>query len=145
MKGSVVFLADLIRSLKAPCAIDFMAVSSYGAKAESSGVVRVLLDLRESPEGKDVLVVEDLLDTGLTMKYLLDNLRTRRPRSLKVCALMDKEGSRKVPVKADYTGFKVPSRFLVGYGLDYAESYRNLPYIGILKEKVYRKRPPAKK
>ena len=139
LKGGVVFLADLIRFLKIPCSIDFMSVSSYGSGTSSSGIVRLVLDLRESPEGKDIVLVEDLLDTGLTMNYLLENLKTRKPRSLKVCALMDKPENRKVKVKADYAAFRIPDRFVVGYGLDYAEKYRNLPYIGVLRGGVDKK------
>lgn len=137
LKGSVVFLSDLIRHLEIPCQVDFMSVASYGKAAQSSGVVRVMLDLRESPEGKDLLLVEDILDTGLTLRYLEDNLRTRKPKSLKVCAFLDKPENRKVDVSADYVGFKIPNVFVVGYGLDYAEKYRNLPYLGILKKEVY--------
>lgn len=136
LKGSVIFLADLIRFLKVPCSVDFMAVASYGNHTESSGVVRLIMDLRENPEGKDLLLIEDLLDTGLTMKYLVDNLKTRRPRSLKICALLDKPDNRKVEVEADYVGFKIPNYFVVGYGLDYAEQYRYLPYIGSVKKEV---------
>lgn len=139
LKGSVIFLSDLIRFLKIPCSVDFMSVASYGNDTESSGVVRVIMDLRENPEGKDLLLVEDLLDTGLTVRYLLGNLKTRHPRSLKVCALLDKPGNRSVKVEADYTAFKIPSDYVVGYGLDYAEKYRNLPYIGVLKKEVYLK------
>ncbi len=137
LKGSVIFLSDMIRFLSIPCSIDFMSVASYGSGSESSGVVRVIMDLRESPEGKDVLLVEDLLDTGLTVKYLVDNIRTRHPHSLKVCAFLDKPENRKVKVSADYVGFKIPNEFVVGYGLDYAERYRHLPYIGTLKREVY--------
>jgi len=138
LKGSVVFLSDLCRRLTIPCAIDFMAVSSY-VGSESSGVVRVTMDLRENPEGKDILLVEDIVDTGLTLTYLKENLMTRNVHSLKVCALLDKPKSHKVDVKVDYLGFKIPNRFVVGYGLDYGERYRNLPYIGVLKEDVYKK------
>lgn len=137
LKGSVVFLSDLIRSLTIPCSVDFMSVASYGKGAKSSGVVRVIMDLRESPEGKDVLLVEDILDTGLTLRYLKENLRTRNPRSLRICALLDKPENRTVDAKADYVGFRIPNEFVVGYGLDYAERYRNLPYLGVLKKEVY--------
>ncbi len=137
LKGSVVFLSDLIRLLTIPCSVDFMSVASYGKDARSSGVVRLLLDLRENPEGKDILLVEDILDTGLTLQYLKENLRTRKPRSLKVCVFLDKPGNRHVDVKADYAGFRIPNEFVVGYGLDYAEKYRNLPYLGVLKKEVY--------
>lgn len=140
LKGSVIFLSDLIRFLKVPSSVDFISVASYGDDHSSSGVVRLIMDLRESPEGKDLLLVEDLLDTGLTMKYLLDNLKTRRPRSLKVCALLDKPENRKVKVEADYVGFEIPPDYVVGYGLDYAEQYRQLPYIGVLKKEVYEKK-----
>ena len=136
LKGGVVFLSDLIRQLKIPCAVDFMSVASYSERADSSGVARLLLDLRGSPEGKDVLLVEDILDTGLTIRYLLENLKTRNARSLKVCVLLDKTGDRKVDVEPDYAAFRVPDKFVVGYGLDYAERYRSLPYIGVLKEQV---------
>ncbi len=137
LKGSVVFLSDLIRSLTIPCSLDFMSVASYGKGSQSSGVVRVIMDLRESPEGKDVLLVEDILDTGLTLRYLRENLSTRNLRSLKVCVFLDKPKNRKVDVEADYVGFKIPNQFVVGYGLDYAERYRNLPYLGVLKKEVY--------
>ena len=132
LKGGVVFLGDLLKSVTTDCSIDFMCLSSYSGKA-STGVVRVLLDLRDSPEGKDLVVVEDIMDTGLTLSYLLENLETRKPRSLEVCALLDKPDCRKVPVKAKYVGFKIPNEFVVGYGLDYNERYRNLPYVGVLK------------
>lgn len=133
LKGSVVFLSDLIRFLPMKCSVDFMAVSSYGGATESSGVVRLVMDLRESPEGKNLLLVEDLVDTGLTLEYILRNLRTRGPRSVRVCALLDKPANRKVPVQIDYTGFRIPNEFVVGYGMDYQERYRNLPYVGVLK------------
>jgi len=135
LKGSVVFLADLMRSISSDCMVDFMCVSSY-AGSGSTGQVRVLLDLRESVEGKDVLIVEDIMDTGLTLQYLLENLKTRNPRSLEICALLDKPECRKVPVKAKYTGFKIPNAFVVGCGLDYNERYRHLPYIGVLKKEA---------
>lgn len=137
LKGSVVFLSDLLRLIEVPCSIDFMSVSSYGSSSESSGVVRVMMDLRENPQGKDILLVEDILDTGLTMKYLMNNLKTRKPRSIQICAFLDKHENRKVDIEADYVGFKIPNHFVVGYGLDYDERYRNLPYIGILKKSVY--------
>ena len=136
LKGSVVFLSDLLRHLELPCTVDFMSVASYGAGAESSGVVRLIMDLRESPEGKDLLLVEDILDTGLTVQYLLENLSTRRPRSVKVCAFLDKAVNRRVPVRADYRCFEIPNDFVVGYGLDYAEKYRNLPYVGVLRKTI---------
>ncbi len=136
LKGGVVFLADLIRRLDVPCAIDFMSVASYGGGTTSSGRVRLIMDLRESPEGKDVLLVEDILDTGLTIEFLLENMKTRNARSVKVCALLEKPENRKVNVKPDYAAFRIPNEFVVGYGLDFAERYRNLPYIGILKKSV---------
>lgn len=132
LRGGAVFLADLLREVTVDCTVDFMCLSSYQGKG-SSGVVRVLLDLRDDPEGRDLLVVEDIVDTGLTLHYLLDNLRTRSPRSVEVCALLDKKECRKVPVEAKYTGFAIPNEFVVGYGLDYNEKYRNLPYVGVLK------------
>lgn len=131
LKGSVVFLGDLMRSISLDCAIDFISVSSY-AGTSSSGAVRVLLDLRESAEGKDLLIVEDIMDTGLTLQYLLETLKARNPRSLEVCALLDKPECRKVPVRAKYVGFTIPNEFVVGYGLDYNEKYRHLPYVGVL-------------
>ncbi len=133
LKGSVVFLGDLMRAISLNCSVDFMGVSSYSG-ANSTGVVRLILDLRESAEGKDLLIVEDIMDTGLTLHYLLENLRTRGPRSLEVCALLDKPECRRVPVRAKYVGFKIPNEFVVGYGLDYQEKYRNLPYIGVLRK-----------
>lgn len=136
LKGSVVFLADLLRGLDIACTVDFMAVSSY-AGTESSGVVRLTMDLRESPAGKNILLVEDIVDTGLTLAYLQESLFARRLKSLKVCALMDKPECHRVPVSLDYCGFKIPNEFVVGYGLDYKERYRNLPYIGVLRPAVY--------
>ena len=132
LKGSVVFLGDLMREIDLPLAVDFISLSSYSGK-ESTGVVRLLLDLRETAEGRDILLVEDIVDTGLTLSYLLENLKTRGPRSLEICALLDKPDCRKVQVKTKYVGFKIPNEFVVGYGLDYDETYRNLPYVGILK------------
>ncbi len=133
LKGSIVFMGDLMRSIAAECTIDFMAVSSYDG-VSSTGVVRLNLDLRESAEGKDLLIVEDVVDTGLTLHYLLDNLRSRNPRSVEVCALLDKPDCRKAQVRAKYVGFSIPNEFVVGFGLDYNELYRNLPYVGILKK-----------
>lgn len=137
LKGSVVFLVDLIRELEIPCAIDFIEISSY-EKTASTGVVRLIADLRESIQGKDVLIVEDIVDTGLTMDYLASNLKTRKPASLKVCSLLDKPENRVVEIQLDYLGFTIPNKFVVGYGLDYEEHYRNLPYIGVLKEGIYK-------
>ncbi|MFS8500474.1 MAG: hypoxanthine phosphoribosyltransferase [Caldicoprobacter sp.] len=132
LKGSVLFLADLVKHIKLPLVIDFMAVSSYGSSTRSSGVVRILKDLDEEIEGKDVLIVEDIIDTGLTLNYLTELLLSRNPKSLKICCCLDKPSRRKVPVKVDYVGFSIPDEFVVGYGLDYAERYRNLPYICVL-------------
>ena len=132
LKGSVIFLGDLMRAIEADCSVDFMCLSSYEGKG-STGVVRVLLDLRDNAEGKDLLIVEDIVDTGLTLHYLLENLKTRNPRSLEICALLDKPECRKVPVQAKYVGFSIANEFVVGFGLDYNEKYRNLPYIGVLK------------
>lgn len=132
LRGSVMFMGDLMKALRIDCPIDFMGLSSYAGK-QSTGNVRVLLDLRESCEGKDLLIVEDVVDTGLTLKHLLDILKTRQPRSVEVCALLDKPMCRKVEVKAKYTGFKIPNEFVVGFGLDFNEKYRNLPYVGVLK------------
>ncbi len=138
LRGAVIFMADLARSIKVPVAIDFMAVSSYGAGTTSSGVVRILKDLDENVEGKHILVVEDIIDSGLTLNYLLDNLKSRKPASIKLCTLLNKPERRKVEVKIDYNGFDVPDYFVIGYGLDYAEKYRNLPFIGILKPEIYK-------
>jgi len=140
LKGSVVFLCDLIRKLEFDHIIDFISVSSYANATESSGVVRLLMDLRESIVGRDVLIVEDIVDTGLTLAYLKRNLLTRKPKSLKICVLLDKKKCRKQFIKVDYVGFTIPNKFCVGYGLDYRQFYRNLPYIGILKPQVYRRK-----
>jgi hypoxanthine phosphoribosyltransferase len=134
LKGSWVFLADLVRRLDIPVIIDFMTVSSYGASTRSSGVVKIVLDLKCPLENRDVLVVEDILDSGLTLSYLLKTLRLRKPRSLKLCVLMDKPGRRKVEIVPDYVGFEVPDRFVVGYGADFNERFRNLPYVGYVEE-----------
>ena len=137
LKGAVVFMADLIRHIDIPLNIDFMAVSSYGSSTESSGVVRILKDLDETVEGKDILIVEDIIDSGLTLSYMCDILRSRKPNSIKICTLLDKPSRRKIDLKVDYTGFEIPDYFVVGYGLDYAEKYRNLPDICVLKPEVY--------
>ncbi len=137
LKGAVPFIADLARAIELPLEIDYMAISSYGNSTESSGVVRILKDLEGPINQKHVLIVEDIVDSGLTLHYLMDVLRQRRPLSLRVCSLLDKGRERVKPVKMDYTGFQIPDRFVVGYGLDYAQRYRNLPYIGILKPSVY--------
>lgn len=133
LKGAVVFMADLVRELKCPCTIDFMAVSSYGMSTHSSGVVRIIKDLDHSIEGKHVILVEDIVDTGLTLDYLCGVLRSRKPATLKVCVLLDKPSRRKIPVKVDYTGFQIPDEFVIGYGLDYQELYRQLPYVAVLE------------
>lgn len=137
LRGAALFMADLAREITVPVEMDFMAVSSYGSSTKSSGVVRILKDLDELIEDRNVLVVEDILDTGLTLKYLLRNLASRKPRSLEVCALLSKEGKQRVPIQCKYVGFSIPDEFVVGYGLDFAERYRNLPYIGILKPEAY--------
>jgi hypoxanthine phosphoribosyltransferase len=137
LKGAVPFIADLARAIDLPLELDYMAISSYGNSTQSSGVVRILKDLEGPIENKHVLIVEDIIDSGLTLHYLMEILRQRRPLSLRVCTLLDKERERVKPVKSDYTGFTIPDRFVVGYGLDYAQRYRNLPYIGILKPEVY--------
>ena len=141
LKGAVPFIGDLARAIDLPLEIDYMAVSSYGNATESSGVVRILKDLEGPVQHKNVLIVEDIVDSGQTLHYLMDVLRQRRPLSLRVCALLDKGRERVKSVKLDYTGFAIPDRFVVGYGLDYAQRYRNLPYIGILKPSVYEDLP----
>lgn len=139
LRGAVIFMADLARAITVPVALDFMAVSSYGTSTTSSGVVRILKDLDEAVQGRHVLVVEDIVDTGLTLNYLLDNLKSREPASIKLCTLLNKPDRRKAEVNIDYNGFNIPDEFVIGYGLDYAEKYRNLPFIGILKPEVYGK------
>src|SRR5437899_9354356 len=138
LKGALPFLADLMRATPIPLALDFLEVSSYGASTESSGVVRILKDLAHPIEGRDVLVVEDILDTGHTLAFVLEHLRSQRPHSVRLCTLLDKPARRIVPIQIDYRGFEIPDKFVVGYGLDYAERYRNLPFIGVLKPEVYR-------
>jgi len=137
LRGAAIFLADLSRAISVPVELDFMAVSSYGSSTKSSGVVRILKDLDEQIEGRHVLVVEDILDTGLTLKYLLKNLASRKPASLEVVTLLNKQGKQRVPISCKYSGFSVPDEFVVGYGLDFAERYRNLPYVGVLKPSAY--------
>jgi hypoxanthine phosphoribosyltransferase len=137
LKGSVVFLADLVRAMPIPLSLDLMEVSSYGSGTESSGQVRILKDLKGSIEGRHVLVVEDIIDTGLTLNYLLRYLGERAPASLRVACLLDKPARRLAEMEIDYRGFSIPDRFVIGYGLDYDERYRNLPYIGVLKPSVY--------
>lgn len=137
LRGSYIFMADLTRQIDLPCTVDFMAVSSYGTGTTSSGQVKIIKDLSESIEGRDVLVVEDILDSGNTLSYLVELLKARHAASIKLCTLLDKPSRRTKPIYADYVGFPVEDLFVVGYGLDYAEQYRNLPYIGILKPEVY--------
>ena len=132
LKGAIFFMADLMRRIDLPCEVDFMAISSYGAGIDSSGVVRILKDLDVSVEGRNVLIVEDIVDSGLTLSYLLRNLEARHPRSLEVCALLTKPERRENDVDCRYVGFEIPNRFVIGYGLDFAERYRNLPYVGVL-------------
>lgn len=139
LKGSCVFMADLMRSIDIHLRIDFMCVSSYGSGVKTSGVVKIIKDLDVNVEGYDILIVEDILDSGLTLSYIIDILKSRNPASIKLCTLLDKPDRRKVPVNVDYKGFEVPDEFVVGYGLDYDEKYRNLPYVGILKPCVYSK------
>ena len=134
LKGAVFFMADLMRSLSVPCEIDFMAISSYGASTDSSGVVRILKDLDINIENRHVLVVEDIIDSGLTLSYLVRNLESREPASLEVCALLTKTARREIEVDVRYLGFEIPNKFVIGYGLDFAERYRNLPYVGVLHE-----------
>ena len=137
LKGAVLFMADLVKRMEISLEIDFMAISSYGASSQSSGVVRILKDLDRSVEGRHVLIVEDIVDTGLTLAYLKEVLLHRRATSVQVVTLFDKPEGRKVDIDVDYCGYTVPNEFIVGYGLDYAERYRNLPYVGVLKPEVY--------
>lgn len=138
LKGAMIFLADLVRNIEVPTFFDFMAVSSYGAGTISSGVVRIMKDLDKSIDGKHVIIVEDIVDTGLTLQYLVENMKSRGPASIKVCTLLDKPDRRKVEVPIDYNGFSIPDEFVVGFGLDYNERYRNLPYIAVLKPEIYK-------
>jgi len=133
LKGAVFFMADLMRSIDIPCEVDFMAISSYGASTDSSGVVRILKDLDINIEGRDVLVVEDIIDSGLTLSYLIRNLESREPASLEVCALLTKPSRREIDVRVRYVGFEIPNKFVVGYGLDFGERYRNLPHVAVLE------------
>lgn len=137
LKGAFIFMADLTKNITIPMELDFMAVSSYGKATRSSGEVRIVKDLDQSVEGRDILIVEDIIDSGLTLSYLIDVLERRNAHSVRVVALFDKPGRRTTEINADYTGFVIPDAFVVGYGLDYAEKYRNLPFIGILKSEVY--------
>ena len=140
LKGSVVFMADLMRAITIPCSIDFMVVSSYGgANTTSTGLVKIVKDLDQDLTGKDVLIVEDILDTGITLSHLVPMLKMRNPCSVKLCTILSKPSRRKVEIEPDYVGFEVPDEFVVGYGLDYNEKYRNLPYVGVLKPEVYSK------
>lgn len=137
LKGALMFMVDLARAIDLPVEVDFMAISSYGASTKSSGIVRILKDLDASIEGRDVLIVEDIVDSGLTLRYISENLSTRGPASIRICTLLYKKRVREVSVPLDYVGFEIEDRFVVGYGLDYAEIYRNLPYIGVLKSAKY--------
>ncbi|MEX0626890.1 MAG: hypoxanthine phosphoribosyltransferase [Chloroflexota bacterium] len=143
LKGSIIFLADLVRAMPIPLSIDLMEVSSYGTSTESSGQVRILKDLSTSIEGREVIVVEDIIDTGLTLNYLLRYLHDKGPASIRICCLLDKPARRLAPIEIDYRGFTIADRFVIGYGLDYGERYRNLPYIGVLRPSVYSAAPPA--
>ncbi len=138
LKGAFVFMADLSRHIHLPMEFDFMAVSSYGAATQTSGVVRILKDLDHEIQGRNVLVIEDIVDSGLTLSYLVKNLRTRKPASIEVCALMQKTDVQQVPIDIKYRAFEIPPVFVVGYGLDYGERFRNLPYVGTLRPEVYR-------
>ena len=137
LKGSVIFMADLMRAITIPCRIDFMSDSSYGSGTKTSGVVKIQKDLDINLEGYDLLIVEDILDSGKTLSYVIDILKTRKPASIKICTLFDKPERREAQVYADYSGTRVPDEFIVGYGLDFDEKYRNLPYIGVLKPEIY--------
>ena len=139
LKGAVVYLADLMRCIDLPCAIDFMVVSSYGSGVKTSGVVKIVKDLDQDLSGRDILIVEDILASGMTLSYLKGLLQSRRPASIRIATLLDKPSRRKVDLQADYVGYEVPDEFVVGYGLDYDEQYRNLPYVGVLKPEVYTK------
>lgn len=136
LRGCMIFISDLMRNIQIPVEVDFLAVSSYGRSAQTSGVVRVLKDLDEDIEGRDVLLVEDIVDTGLTLNYLLGYLKARNPSTIRSCILLDKPYRREVDVEVDYTGFEVPDKFVVGYGIDYAQKYRNLPYIATVREEL---------
>ena len=137
LKGSVLFMADLMRAISIPASVEFMSVSSYGSGTKTSGVVKIIKDLDIPLEGYDLLIVEDILDSGKTLEYIIEMLEARNPRSIKICTLLDKPDRRQVDISPDYSGFVIPDEFVVGYGLDYAEKYRNLPYIGVLKPEVY--------
>ena len=138
LRGAIVFLSDLMRAIDIPVQLDFIGISSYGASTES-GAVRLVMDLETDITGRDVLIVEDIVDTGKTLSYLVENLKARQPASLRLCALLDKPERRKVPITVDYVGFEIPDKFVVGYGLDFAEGYRNLPFVGVLKSSLYQR------
>ena len=137
LNGAIMFMSDLMKEINLPVEIDFMAVSSYGNSTKSSGVVKIIKDLDKSVDGKHILIVEDIIDSGLTLHYLIDNLKSRGPASVEICTLLDKPSGRKADVHTRYKGFYIKDEFVVGYGLDYAEKYRNVPYIFVLKEEVY--------
>jgi hypoxanthine phosphoribosyltransferase len=137
LKGSFIFMADLLRKITIPCTVDFMAVSSYGKKSVTTGAVKIVKDLEKDIEGRHVIIVEDILDSGITLSYIMNLMNAKKPASIRLCTLLDKPARRVAPVKVDYEGFEIPDEFVVGYGLDYAEQYRNLPYIGILSPRVY--------
>ncbi|MDL2288154.1 hypoxanthine phosphoribosyltransferase [Oscillospiraceae bacterium OttesenSCG-928-F05] len=137
LRGSFVFMADLVRKIELPLTVDFMMVSSYGAQTTSTGAVKILKDLDINVEGRDIIIVEDILDSGLTLSYIMNVIGAKKPRSVKLCTLLDKPERRRVDIHADYVGFTIPDQFIVGYGLDFAEKYRNLPYIGVLDPAVY--------
>jgi hypoxanthine phosphoribosyltransferase len=137
LKGAIMFIVDLARAINLPLTLDFMAVASYGASTETSGIVRILKDLDSSIEGKDVLIVEDIIDSGLTLNYILETLHARNPASLRVCSLLSKPARRRVDVPMDYVCFEIPDEFVVGYGLDYNQIYRNLPFVGVLRPELY--------
>lgn len=138
LKGAVVFMSDIMRNITCPCVIDFMAISSYSG-VKSTGVVKFKKDLDINPEGFDILIIEDILDTGLSLKYIVDILKTKNARSVKICTFLDKPENRRADIQADYVGAVIPNEFVIGYGLDYDEKYRNLPYLGVLKPEVYGK------
>ncbi len=137
LRGCFIFMADLVRACDIPCTIDFMVVSSYGAGTKSTGAVKIIKDLTEDIQGRDVIIVEDILDSGNTLNYLKNYMMARKPASIRIVTLLDKPERRTAPIKADYAGFTIPDAFVVGYGLDYDEKYRNLPYIGLLKPEIY--------
>jgi hypoxanthine phosphoribosyltransferase len=137
LRGALLFIVDLARQIDLPLEMDFMAISSYGAATETSGVVRILKDLDTAIEGRDVLIVEDIIDSGLTLNYIVEHLRNRGPASIKICALLNKPSRRRVDVKIDYHGFDIPDEFVVGYGLDFQQRYRNVPFVGVLKPETY--------